>query len=160
LEQAQQLPQGQGHHFAALLLQRRHIPGDLRRGAQDGLLFRMRIGPLDTFSARGLMPGERDPLMLWRQGADMRDEVARSKLDLDLVPGLAHFHAPPDPGDRNRVANGMHRDISFNVHRALMQTIHFRNPRRQRFQVPSLEGEQFARGALWARRGYVSCRPG
>jgi hypothetical protein len=32
LEQTQQLPQGKRHHFAALFLQRRHIPGDLRRG--------------------------------------------------------------------------------------------------------------------------------
>jgi chromatin segregation and condensation protein Rec8/ScpA/Scc1 (kleisin family) len=32
LQQAQQLPQGKSHYFAALLLQRRHIAGDLRRG--------------------------------------------------------------------------------------------------------------------------------
>ena len=32
LQQAQQLPQGKRHYFAALLLQRRHIRGDLRRG--------------------------------------------------------------------------------------------------------------------------------
>ena len=75
----------------------------------------------------------------------MRDDVARIQFDLDLVPGLAHFHAPPDPGDRNRVANGVHRDVSFHVHRALMQAIHFGNPRRQRFQMQALDREQFAR---------------
>ena len=118
----------------------------------------MRIASLDAFPARQPMRGERDPLLLWSQGANMRDQVARIQFDLDLALGLAHFHPPPDPRDGNRVANGMQGDISFHVHRALMQTIHFRNPRRQRFQMQPLDGEQFARGALWAGRGYVSCK--
>src|ERR1017187_9699487 len=31
-QQAQQLPQGTSHHFVALLLERRHIPIEFRRG--------------------------------------------------------------------------------------------------------------------------------
>jgi hypothetical protein len=31
--------------------------------------------------------------------------------------------------ERNRVANRVHRDVSFHVHRALVQAIHFGNPR-------------------------------
>ena len=40
----QQLPQGQRDHFTAALLQGRHIAGQFRRGGEDGVLFRMRIG--------------------------------------------------------------------------------------------------------------------
>jgi hypothetical protein len=75
----------------------------------------------------------------------MRDQVARIQLDLDLVPSLARFYAPPDPGGRNRVANGVHRDISFHVYCALMQTIHFGNPCRQWFQMHAFECEELAR---------------
>src|ERR1039458_2013057 len=49
----------------------------------------------------------------------MRDQVARIQFDLDFVPSLAHLHPPPDPGDRNRVTDGVHRDISLHVYRAL-----------------------------------------
>jgi hypothetical protein len=78
------------------------------------------------------MFGEGDALRWWSQGADMGNGVARVEFDLELVPSLAHFHAPPDPGDRNRVANGVHGDVPFLVHRARMQAIHFGDPCRQR----------------------------
>src|SRR6516162_5298081 len=39
----QQLPQGQRDDLAAPLLQARKIVGELRHGAEDGLLFRVRI---------------------------------------------------------------------------------------------------------------------
>ena len=39
----------------------------------------------------------------------------------------------------------MHRDVSFHVHRALMQSVYFRNPRRQWFEMQPLLHEQFAR---------------
>ena len=64
--------------------------------------------------------GERDALMERRHRALMRDDVARVQLDLQLVPRLANLHAAPDPGDRHRVANGVHRGVSFHVHRARM----------------------------------------
>ena len=96
-------------------------------------------------AARRSVFGQHDPLMQRCQSAVVRNDVARVEFDIDLVPGLANFHAPPDPGDRNRVTNGIHRDIAFHVHRALMQPVHFGNPCRQRFQVQPLDGEQFAR---------------
>jgi hypothetical protein len=76
------------------------------------LFFGVRIVSLDALPARRPMFGEGDPLLLWSHGADMRDDVARIELELDLVPGLANLYPPPDPGDRNRVANRMHGDIS------------------------------------------------
>src|SRR2546421_3837746 len=105
----------------------------------------MRIAALDALAAWGFMFGERDPLGLRSDSADMSDEVARIEFDIDLVFGLADFHPPPDPGDRYRVANGVHRDVSFHVHRALMQAIHFGNPRWQRFQMHAFDREQLAR---------------
>src|SRR6266705_2932315 len=74
----------------------------------------------------------------------MCDEMARIQFDVDLVSGLAHFHAPPNPGDRDRVANGVHRNVSFHVHGALMQTIDFGNPRRQWFQLHARWGSAFS----------------
>jgi len=71
----------------------------------------------------------------------MRDDVARVQFDLELVPRLANLHAAPDPGDRHRVANGVHRDVSFHVHRARMQAIRLGNPRRQRLQVQPFHRE-------------------
>src|SRR6202167_2051195 len=91
------------------------------------------------------MFGECDPLCLWSHGADMRDQVARIQLDLDLVPSLARLYAPPDPRDWNRVANGVHRDIPFHVHCALMQAIHFGDPRRPWFQMHAFDCEELAR---------------
>ena len=88
---------------------------------------------------------QRDPLLLRGESADMRDNVPRVQFDLDLVPGLAHLHPPPDPGHRNRVANGVYRYVAFHIHRALMQTIHFRNPRRQSFQMQPLHRVELAR---------------
>src|ERR1022692_3714001 len=79
------------------------------------------------------------------EAASAPSALARIQFDLDLVSGLAHLHPPPNPGDRNGVANGVHRDISFHVDRALVQTVHFGNPRRQRFQVQALDREQFPR---------------
>jgi hypothetical protein len=67
------------------------------------------------------------------------------QLDLDPVARLANVHAPSDPGDRNRVTNGVHRDITFRVGGAPVQPIHFRDPCRQRFQVQSFDGEQLSR---------------
>src|SRR4051794_40981718 len=61
------------------------------------------------------------------------------------VSGLAHFHAPPDPGDRNRVADHMQRHVSFDIHGALMQPVDFGNPCRQRLQMHPLCREQFPR---------------
>jgi hypothetical protein len=95
------------------------------------LFFGVRIAAPDAFSARRPMCGEGDPLGLRSHGAGMRDQVARIQFDLDFVARLAHLHPAPDPGDRNGVANGVHRDISFHVHRALMQAIHFGKACRQ-----------------------------
>ena len=75
----------------------------------------------------------------------VRDQVAGVQLNLDLVPGLAHLHAAADPVHRHRVAVGVHRDIAFHIHQALMQPVDFRNPRRQRFQMQPLDREQLAR---------------
>ena len=91
------------------------------------------------------MFGQSDPLVRGSHRADMRDQVARIQFDHDLVPGLADFHAPSDPGDRNRIAQGVHRNVSFHVYRALMQAVHFGNPCRQRFEMQALDRKQFAR---------------
>src|SRR6266478_562830 len=91
------------------------------------------------------MCGQRDPLRLWSHGADMGDEVTRIELDLDLVLGLANLHPPPNPGNRNGVANGVHGHVSFYVHRAWMQPINGGNPRRQWLEMRALDREQFAR---------------
>ena len=93
------------------------------------------------------MRGERDALRQRRHRTRMRmrDDMARIHFDLELVPCLADLHPVSDPGDRNRVANGVHRDVAFHVHYSLMQAIHFRNPRRQRFEMHALHCEQFAR---------------
>ena len=74
------------------------------------------------------MRGERDALRKRRHCTRMRDDMARIHFDLDLVPCLTHLYPMPDPGDWHRVANRVHRNVAFHVHRALMQTIHFRNP--------------------------------
>src|SRR5205814_7335740 len=63
----------------------------------------------------------------------------------ERVSRLANLHAKPDPGDRNRVTNRVHRDVSFYVHRALMQAIHFGNPRWGRLEMHAIHREQFAR---------------
>src|SRR6266851_2476047 len=133
LQQAQQLPQGKRHYFATLLLERRHVGCDLGRGLYEGLFFGMRVAALDAFPARRPMFSEGDALGRRSQDADMGGDVARVEFDLELVSGLAHFHGAADPGDRNRVANGVHRNISFHVDRAQMQAIDFGNPRRQWF---------------------------
>src|SRR5437879_2699645 len=54
--------------------------------------------------------------------------VAGVELNLDLVLGLAHLHAAPDPVHWNRIAVAVQRDIPFDIHQALMQPVDFRNP--------------------------------
>ena len=87
------------------------------------------------------MGGERDPLLQRRQRALMGDDVALVEFDFQFVPRLANLRATHDPGDRHRVTNGVHRDVAFHVHRALVQTVRLGNPRRQRLQVQPFDRE-------------------
>src|ERR1035438_768881 len=102
------------------------------------------MASLDALPAWRPMFGESDPLVRRSHRADMRDQVARIEFDHDLVPGFADLYVPANPGDRNRIAKRVHRHVPLHVHRALMQTVHFGNPRRQRFEMQALDREQFA----------------
>jgi hypothetical protein len=53
------------------------------------------------------------PLPAWIP--EVYRDMARVEFDLDSVLGLANLHAPSDPGDRNRVTSGVHRDITLRM---------------------------------------------
>src|ERR1035438_4783719 len=91
------------------------------------------------------MFGKRDALVRWSNSADMSNQVACVEFDLDLVPGFADLHAASDPGERHRITERVQRDVALDIHRALMQTIHFGNPRRQGFELHALDCEQLTR---------------
>ena len=72
----------------------------------------------------------------------MGDQVARAKLDLDLVLGLADFDPPTDPVARDRVAIAVQGHQGLYINDPLMQPIDFGDPGRERLQVQSLDCEQ------------------
>ena len=80
--------------------------------------------------------------MLGLGNAAMSDQLAGIELNLDLVFGLSHLHAAPNPLQRDRVPVGVECDITFHVHHALVQAVDLGNPRRQRFQLWPFHGEQ------------------
>src|SRR5215472_15247633 len=143
--QAEQLTQGQHHQLAAMLFQSGEVISDLRCGLEDGLFFWVRIAALEPLAARGAMGQKRDALMLLVGDALVSDEVACIELHLDLVLGLPDLYLAADPRYRNRVAVAVQGYIAFDIHGPLMQTINFRDPDGQRFQMPLLEGKQLAR---------------
>ena len=120
LQQPEQLPHGKGGHFPTLLLQCCHVRRDGRHSLDQDMFGRMWIASFDALSPRGLVLGQCDTYLLRRQHTNVPDHVSCVEFDLHPVSGLAHFHAPPDPGDRNRVADHMQRYVSFDIHRALM----------------------------------------
>src|SRR5580704_2869592 len=105
----------------------------------------MWIGSRASLAAWRTMFGQRDSLLLGFGNAPVRDQAAGIELNLDLVLRLAYLHAPADPVHRDRIAVAVQRDISFDIHQALLQPVDFRNPRRQRFQMQPLDGKQLTR---------------
>src|ERR1039457_3578254 len=91
----------------APLLQGCDIFGDLGYGLRNRLFFGMRVGAFDALPARWTMLRQGDPLLLRLSHAGVRDDVAFVELNLHLVPGLTHFNAASDPGDRHGIAIGV-----------------------------------------------------
>src|SRR3954453_11040654 len=145
LPQPEQLPHGKSGNSTALLLQRCQISRDRRYSLDQDLFGRMWIASFDALSARGLVLGQGNAYLVRRRHTDVPDDVPYVELNLNPVSALTHFHAAPDPGDRNRVADHMQRDISFHIHRSLMQPVDFGNPCRQRLQMHSLCRKQLPR---------------
>src|SRR5664279_2695329 len=105
----------------------------------------MWIGSRASLAAWRTMLGQQDSLLLGFGDAPVRDQAAGIELNLDLVLGLAYLHAPADPVHRDRIAVAVQRDISFDIHQALLQPVDFRNPCRQRFQMQPLDCKQLSR---------------
>jgi len=80
--------------------------------------------------------------MLGLGNAAMSDQLAGIELNLDLVFGLSHLHAAPNPLQRDRVPVGVECDIAFHVHHALVQAVDLGNPRWQRFHLWPFHREQ------------------
>jgi len=74
------------------------------------------------------MLGQSDSLSFGFHNPLMHNQVSGIELDLDFVLRLTHFDTPPDPGSGHGVAIGVQGNIAFNIHQALMQPVHFRNP--------------------------------
>jgi hypothetical protein len=91
------------------------------------------------------MLGQHDSLLLGFGDAPVSDQAVGIELNLDLVLRLAYFQAPADPVHRDRIAVAVQRDISFDIHQALLQPVDFRNPCRQRLQMQPLDRKQLTR---------------
>src|SRR3954451_21476496 len=143
--QPEQLPHGKSGNLTTLLLQRCQISRDSWYSLDQDLFGRMWIASFDAFSPRGLVLGKCNAYLFRRRHTDVPDNVTCVEFNFNSVSALAHFHAPPDPGDRNRVADHMQRHVSFYILRSLMQAVDFGNPGRQRLQMPSLCRKQFPR---------------
>jgi hypothetical protein len=89
--------------------------------------------------------GQHHSLVLGFGDAPMRDQAPGIELNLDLVLGLSHLYAAADPVHRDRIAVAIQRDIPFDIDQPLMQSVDFRNPCRQRFQMQPLNCEQLTR---------------
>src|SRR5580698_2392503 len=102
----------------------------------------MWIGSRVSLAARRTMFDQRYSLLLGFGDAPVSDQAAGIELDLDLVLSLAYLHAAADPVYWNRIAVAVQRHIPFDIDQALLQPVDLRNPRRQRFQMQSLDCEQ------------------
>src|ERR1700692_234645 len=89
--------------------------------------------------------GPHDSLLFGFGDAPVRDQTVGIELNLDLVLSLAYLHTPADPVHRDRIAVAVQRDISFDIHQALLQPVDFRNPRQQRLQMQPLDCKQLTR---------------
>src|SRR5207248_4452651 len=149
--QTEQLTQGQHHQLVTVLFQSADIISYLWRGLEDGLFFGVSIAALKALSAWWAMGAERDALILFVGDALVGHDVTRIELDLDLVLGFPNLHATTDPGHRDGVAVAVQGHITFDIHRALVQTIDFGDPGGQRLQMPLLEGKPLARDGTCRR---------
>jgi hypothetical protein len=102
----------------------------------------MRIGSCVSLAAWRTVLRQHDSLLLSFGDAPVSDQAADIELNLDLVLSLAYLHTAADPIHRHRIAVTVQRDISFDIDHALLQPVDFGNPRRQRFQMQALDGEQ------------------
>jgi hypothetical protein len=66
----------------------------------------------------------------------------RASSSISILPRVSGISTRRPIQETGTETNGVHRDITFHVHRALMQPINFGNPYRQRLQVQLLDGEQ------------------
>jgi hypothetical protein len=62
--------------------------------------------------------GEQNPLIPRLSNAPVRDQAAGGQLDLDLIFGLAHFHAAAI--HRHRVAVRVQGDLPLHIYPAMM----------------------------------------
>jgi hypothetical protein len=67
------LPQGKRDDLSAALLQPRHILGQFGRGREDGILFRMRVGPQRPLAPRRPVLRQGDALVLGIADTAVRD---------------------------------------------------------------------------------------
>src|SRR5260370_373219 len=102
----------------------------------------MWIGSRVSLAARRTMFGQRYSLLFSFGDTPVSDQAAGIELNLDLVLSLAFLYTAADPVYRDRIAVAVQRHISFDIDQALLQPVDFRNPRRQRFQMQSLDGKQ------------------
>jgi len=103
------------------------------------------VGPRVSVATRRPVLGQHDSLVIGFGDAPVRDQAAGVQLNLDLVLGLAHLHAAPDPVHRDRVSVVGQRHIPFDIDQPLLQPVYFRNQYGQRLQVQPLDGERLAR---------------
>ena len=142
---AQQLAQGNHQVLAAALFESLNVAGNLGGGFDDRLFFRMGITTLDALAARGPVFGQGNALLFGFSHTAMSHNAAQIELDFDVVFRLANLNAAADPGDGHGVSIGVQRDVSFDIHDALMKPVDLRNPNGQRFQMHPFDSKQLAR---------------